>query len=66
MRSLGSRCRDCDEVCEINGSKAVKRAEARKAEVLRTCWVAVDDFCVCVCTCEFLYEPAFMVILSHC
>lgn len=37
MRSLGSRWRDCDEVCEINGSEVVKRVEASNGEVLRTC-----------------------------
>jgi len=37
MRSLGLRCRDCDEVCEINASKVVIEWEASKGEVLRTC-----------------------------
>lgn len=36
MRSLGLRCRYCDEVCEINGSK-VLGGGASKGEVLRIC-----------------------------
>lgn len=27
MRSLGLRCCDCDEVCEINGSEVVKEGD---------------------------------------
>lgn len=51
MRSLGSRCRGRDEVCEINGSKVVKRGEASEGEVPRTCRMAVEDSGPIVCFC---------------
>lgn len=56
MRSLGLRCRDCDEVCEINGSKVVRDGRQVKGEVLRTCQMAVEDLCPCLCAvrCESL------------
>lgn len=65
MRSLGSRCRGRDEVCEINGSKVVKRREASQGEVLRTWRVAAEDLCLSLRRCEFLCEPACTFVPSR-
>lgn len=66
MRSLGSRCRDCDEVCEINGSKVVKRGKASEGEVLRTCRVAAEDFCLCLCVCVVVSFSVSLHAHSYC
>lgn len=65
MRSLVWRWRDCDEVCEINGSEAVKKGAASDVKVPGTCWITAED-CMCVNVCVKLcfLNALFSVVFS--